>query len=87
MLRGPRRDRRIRTSGELSLLAAGRDDPLPWHGWEFEISTGQSWCDPDSIWVKTYRTTVEPGAELLKGPFVVETFPVSVEDDYVVIEM
>ena len=20
----------------------------PWHGWEFDIRTGQSWCDPNS---------------------------------------
>jgi 3-phenylpropionate/trans-cinnamate dioxygenase ferredoxin subunit len=59
----------------------------PWHGWEFDISTGQSWCDPGSFWVRTYPTTVEPGSELVKGPFVVESFPVSVEDDYIVIEL
>jgi nitrite reductase/ring-hydroxylating ferredoxin subunit len=20
----------------------------PWHGWEFDLSTGQSWCDPET---------------------------------------
>ena len=31
--------------------------------------------------------TVEPGSELLKGPYVAETFPVSVEEDYLVIDL
>ena len=33
------------------------------------------------------QVTVEPGAELVKGPYVAETFPVSVEEDYLVIEL
>jgi 3-phenylpropionate/trans-cinnamate dioxygenase ferredoxin subunit len=58
----------------------------PWHGWEFDLRTGQSWCDPQEIQVKTYPVTVEPGARVAKGPYVAETFPVSVEHDYVVVE-
>jgi 3-phenylpropionate/trans-cinnamate dioxygenase ferredoxin subunit len=30
---------------------------------------------------------VEHGAELVKGPYVAETFPVSVEEDYLVIDI
>lgn len=59
----------------------------PWHGWEFDIRTGQSYCDPESIRAKTYAVTVEPGEALAKGPFVAETFPVSVENDYVLVEL
>ena len=58
-----------------------------WHGWEFDIRTGQSYCDPDSIRARTYQVTVEPGDALAKGPFVAETFPVSVEDSYIVVEV
>ena len=58
-----------------------------WHGWEFDLRTGQSYCDPDSIRARTYQVTVEPGEALAKGPFVAETFPVSVEDQYIVIEV
>jgi 3-phenylpropionate/trans-cinnamate dioxygenase ferredoxin subunit len=58
-----------------------------WHGWEFDIRTGQSYCDPESIRARTYQVTVEPGAELAKGPFVAETFSVMVEDQYVLIEL
>jgi 3-phenylpropionate/trans-cinnamate dioxygenase ferredoxin subunit len=59
----------------------------PWHGWEFDIRTGQSYCDPDSIKARSYAVTVKDGAELAEGPFVAETFPVSVEDQYLLIEM
>jgi nitrite reductase/ring-hydroxylating ferredoxin subunit len=58
----------------------------PWHNWEYDIRTGQSWCDPEHSWVKTYQVVVEKGATLVEGPYVAETFPVSVESDYVVIE-
>jgi 3-phenylpropionate/trans-cinnamate dioxygenase ferredoxin subunit len=59
----------------------------PWHGWEFEIRTGQSWCDPKSTRARQFHVTVEPGNQLVKGPYVAETFPVSVEEDYLVLEM
>jgi nitrite reductase/ring-hydroxylating ferredoxin subunit len=59
----------------------------PWHGWEFDIRTGQSWCDPASVKARAYAVTVEDGATLAKGPFIAETFNVSVESHYVLIEM
>ncbi|MBV8912596.1 MAG: Rieske (2Fe-2S) protein [Acetobacteraceae bacterium] len=58
----------------------------PWHNWEYDIRTGQSWCDPGHSWVKTYHVAVEKGATLVQGPYVAETFPVSVEQDYLVID-
>ena len=59
----------------------------PWHGWEFDIRTGQSWCDPTSTRARQFAVTVEPGAQLVKGPYVAETFAVSVEEDYLVIDL
>jgi nitrite reductase/ring-hydroxylating ferredoxin subunit len=59
----------------------------PWHGWEFDIRTGQSWCDPHSTRARQFAVTIESGAELVKGPYVAETFTVSVEEDYLVIEL
>ena len=59
----------------------------PWHGWELDIRTGKSYCDPDSIKARSYAVTVKNGAELAEGPFLAETFPVSVQDQYVLIEM
>jgi nitrite reductase/ring-hydroxylating ferredoxin subunit len=70
-----------RTSRESEMLRC------PWHGWEFDIRTGQSWCDPSKMRVKTYPVSVEPGAELVKGPYVAETYPVAVEDEYVLVEI
>ena len=59
----------------------------PWHGWEFDIRTGQSWCDPTRLKAKRYAAVREPGAALAKGPYVAESFAVSVEEDYVVVEV
>jgi 3-phenylpropionate/trans-cinnamate dioxygenase ferredoxin subunit len=59
----------------------------PWHGWEFDIRTGQSWCDPARLKAKRYAAGREPGAAVVKGPYVAESFPVSVEEDYVVVEV
>jgi hypothetical protein len=33
-----------------------------------------------------FNVTVEPGAKVVEGPYVAETFKVAVEDDYVVVE-
>jgi 3-phenylpropionate/trans-cinnamate dioxygenase ferredoxin subunit len=59
----------------------------PWHGWEFDIRTGQSWCDPTRVKVRAFDVAVERGGALAEGPYVVETYPVAVEQDYLVIEI
>ena len=59
----------------------------PWHGWEYDIRTGQSWCDPNDTRVRAYPVSIEPGETLVRGPFVAETFPVTVEQDYIVVEV
>jgi 3-phenylpropionate/trans-cinnamate dioxygenase ferredoxin subunit len=58
----------------------------PWHAWEFDIRTGKSWCDPERVRARNYAVSVEKGAALIEGPYVAETFRVSVENDYVVVE-
>jgi len=58
----------------------------PWHGWEFDMRNGQSWFDPKRVKVRSYPVKVESGGELAKGPYVAETFPVHVEDAYVIVE-
>lgn len=57
----------------------------PWHGWEFDLATGKSWCDPDSVRVRAYAVDIEPGAKVLDGRLAVETFEVAVENDYIVV--
>jgi 3-phenylpropionate/trans-cinnamate dioxygenase ferredoxin subunit len=59
----------------------------PWHGWEFDVRTGQSWCDPARVRARRYAVAVEAGSALVAGPYVAETVPVTVEDDYVVVEV
>jgi hypothetical protein len=39
-----------------------------------------------SVVARHFGLTVEPGAELAKGPYVAESFPVDVEADYLVID-
>ena len=59
----------------------------PWHGWEFDIATGQSYFDPARTRVRAYPVNVESGAALVPGPYQAETFPVTVEEDYVVVQL
>ena len=73
--------------GKCRVIRKGEMLRCPWHGWEFDIRTGQSWCDPQTIRTRSYPVAVEPGAEVAKGPYVAETFPVSVERNYIVIEI
>ena len=58
----------------------------PWHGWEFDLRTGKSQCDPQRTWVRRYEAAALSGERLVEGPYVAETFEVSIEDDYVIIE-
>jgi len=73
--------------GDYRLSRGGEMIRCPWHCWEFDIRTGQSWCDPDSMQAKMYPVTVVPGETLAQGPLVAETVPVSVEQDYVVVTL
>jgi nitrite reductase/ring-hydroxylating ferredoxin subunit len=71
--------------GDDRLTRQGEIIRCPWHCWEFDIRTGQSWCDPDSVFARSYAVDIEPGATLAKGPFEAETVPVEVEREYMVI--
>jgi 3-phenylpropionate/trans-cinnamate dioxygenase ferredoxin subunit len=69
----------------------------PWHGWEFDVKTGQSWVAPERVRVRTYPVSVEAAtpnlaeadaeAGLVKGPYVAESYPVTVEQQFVVVEI
>ena len=74
--------------GEFHYSRAGEIVRCPWHGWEYDLRTGQSWFDPGHVRVRQYEVSIVPGFEgLEKGPYVAETFPVSVEQQYVVVEV
>ena len=59
----------------------------PWHGWEFDLRTGKSWCEPDRTKVRSYELKVEPGGALVEGELRAETFPVSIDKQYIVVEV
>jgi 3-phenylpropionate/trans-cinnamate dioxygenase ferredoxin subunit len=84
--------------GEYTLSRQGEILRCPWHGWEFDIRTGQSWFDPRRVRVRSYDVMLEPehaggdpatsrSLELEKGPYVAETFPVEIEQRHVVVEV
>jgi nitrite reductase/ring-hydroxylating ferredoxin subunit len=75
------------TPGQYRLARPGEFIRCPWHGWEFDIRTGQSWCDPKSVRARQFHVAVEAGSQLLRGPYVAETFQVRVEEDYLVIDL
>ncbi len=97
--------------GEFDYSASKEILTCPWHGWEFHVRTGQSWCDPRRLRVRRYDVSLEEGAVLtaerqqhsregiasedrqaptrglVRGPYVVETYPVSVEGTYLIVDV
>ena len=80
--------------GNYVLSRPGEMLRCPWHGWEFDLRTGQSLFDPQGVRVKRYEVEVVPGENLdrpapglEKGPFVAEHYPVTIEEDYLVVEI
>jgi 3-phenylpropionate/trans-cinnamate dioxygenase ferredoxin subunit len=91
----------IRSSlpGEYEYSRRGEIIKCPWHSWEFDIRTGQSWFDPKRVRVRQYDVTVAPAGTLVaeeadapapgleRGPYVAETYPVTVEQQYILIDL
>jgi len=71
----------------------GRVLRCPWHGWEFDITTGQSVFNPHKCRVKTYQVAVEtpdgqPATREIDADAedpAVETYEVAVENQRVVV--
>ncbi|MDB5619717.1 Rieske (2Fe-2S) protein [Tardiphaga sp.] len=59
----------------------------PWHGWEFDLKTGKSVCDPRRLFTRSYKTSVDACGERVEGDLMAETFPVVVEEAVVFVEM
>ncbi len=99
---------KARGPGEYEYDASKEIIACIWHGWEFSIKTGQSWCDPRRLRVRSYEVTLEdgrmiladagpdqapgddpeaPAPGLVKGPYAVETFEVTVEGTYLVVDV
>ncbi len=67
--------------GEYRYVRRGEILRCPWHGWEFDVRTGQSYFDPARTRVQTYPV------ELVPGPYEAETYQVTVEGDLVVVDL
>lgn len=81
--------------GEFNYGHEGRILRCPWHGWEFDITTGRSVFNPHKVRVRSYEVTVEGenGSTHTctmsaddEDPSV-ETYPVTVESQWVVVHV
>ena len=70
--------------GEIEWTREGEIMRCPWHGWEFDILNGSTIFQSKAR-VKTYDVRVEKAAlaRLVEG---VETYPVDVENELVILE-
>jgi len=67
----------------------------PWHGWEFDVTTGRSLFNPHRCRVKSYEVFCETddGEKITRtidsdeADPAVETYPVSVDGTWVVVEL
>lgn len=71
--------------GSYRLERQGEMVRCPWHGWEFDIRTGKSYCDPARTRVRSYDVAVASGAELQEGPYQIDVYEVSLKDDYIIL--
>lgn len=86
-----------RGPGDVRFDASRKMLTCPWHGWEFDLKTGQSYWNPAGLRARPMPVTVEHGAQvaaeladgtavqLVKGPYVAQTYDVTVESDYIVL--
>ena len=93
--------------GEYQYSRRGEILKCAWHGWEFDVKTGQSWVDPQQTRVRTYPVSIEtavsvetvqaseetdavsidPETGRVPGPYVAETYDVTVERQLVFVEI
>ena len=69
--------------------AWGREGEIlccPWHGWEFDVTTGRSLFNPHRVRVRAYEVTIESRVEAAETARI-EMFPVTVEDDIVILHL
>ena len=72
--------------GEFKRSRVGELLRCPWHGWEFDMRTGQSYFDPRARGCGLIRWPSRRRG-LVEGPYIAETFPVTVEESYVLVEV
>jgi nitrite reductase/ring-hydroxylating ferredoxin subunit len=50
--------------GEFRFEPATTFIACPWHGWEYDIATGQSWCNPDRTRARPFPVGLERGDQV-----------------------
>ena len=84
--------------GDYSVSRPGEVLRCPWHGWEFDIRTGQSWFDPARIRVRRYDVIVESAditgdarlsehSQREQGPYVAETYVTAIDQSHIVVDI
>ncbi len=73
--------------GAYTLSRPGEWVRCPWHGWEFDLRTGQSRCEPRATRVRAFETALADGATLVEEKLQAETFAVAVDKHYVLIDL
>jgi 3-phenylpropionate/trans-cinnamate dioxygenase ferredoxin subunit len=75
--------------GEYVWAREGEILRCPWHGWEFDITTGRSIFNPHKTRVKSYDVTIERHPEGGEGidAEAVDTYEVTVEEGWVVLHV
>jgi nitrite reductase/ring-hydroxylating ferredoxin subunit len=87
-----------RVPGEIELDPSARFITCPWHNWEFDLRTGQSYWNPNAIRARHVPVEVLGGSNVssmlqsgalnrIPGPYQAETYEVAVEDEFVVIQI
>lgn len=71
--------------GDVVSLGAVDCDVHPRSRQRAGLATGRSYCDPARMRVRSFEVRVVHGATLAEGPYRVETFDVSIRDQYVVL--
>ena len=73
--------------GEYLYAREGEIIRCPWHGWEFDITTGKSIFNPHKVKVRSYDVSLEKSCIDSKEDPSVETFEVSLADDMVMLHL
>ncbi|MFY0614975.1 MAG: Rieske (2Fe-2S) protein [Hyphomicrobiaceae bacterium] len=72
--------------GKITYQRPGEIIRCPWHGWFFDLRTGQSWGEPERVRTRNYEVAIADGSQLVEGPYQAETVDVTTDRQYVVVD-
>jgi nitrite reductase/ring-hydroxylating ferredoxin subunit len=72
--------------GEYVWGREGRILRCPWHGWEFDLTTGRSVFNPHRTRVRSYEVTVDGACHEPEDPSV-ETYPITLQAGVVLLHL